>query len=74
MVIDFLTSAWYNRVAAAVNTACAFVSSIQNGASKGEMPQVLGRLLPWIIDILGQLQGESGCSGYAEKRLRLTYS
>lgn len=56
MVTEFLTSTWPNPVASAVSTASAFVSSLYNGNNKSYIPQALGILLPWVIDLLYTIQ------------------
>ncbi|KAI0127513.1 armadillo-type protein [Xylariales sp. AK1849] len=55
-VTEFIMGSWHNRVAAAVNTATIFVSSLYNGNNKGQMPQIVGQLLPWAVGLLYQLQ------------------
>ncbi|RYP32162.1 hypothetical protein DL766_004083 [Monosporascus sp. MC13-8B] len=55
MVTAFITSTWHNRIPAVVNTASAFLSSLHCGNQKQHVSQALIRLLPWVLELLGQL-------------------
>ncbi|CAJ2505947.1 Uu.00g000770.m01.CDS01 [Anthostomella pinea] len=55
MVTGLITSSWNNRVATVVNTASAFVSSLNAGRYKQHIAPTLGQLLPWVFNLLHQL-------------------
>ncbi|ETS75674.1 hypothetical protein PFICI_12618 [Pestalotiopsis fici W106-1] len=55
-VVEFITSSWNHRVASAISTACVFVTSLSNGSSKSQVPQIIAHLLPWVVGLLYQLQ------------------
>ncbi|KAF7525217.1 hypothetical protein G7054_g11163 [Neopestalotiopsis clavispora] len=55
-VVEFITSSWNHRVASAISTACVFVTSLSNGTSKSQVPQIIAHLLPWVVGLLYQLQ------------------
>ncbi|KAI0022088.1 armadillo-type protein [Xylariomycetidae sp. FL0641] len=55
MVTELITSNWQGRIATVVNTASAFVSSLNSGRYKQYMASTLARLLPWVFNLLHQL-------------------
>lgn len=55
MVTAFITSTWHNRTPAVVNTASAFLSSLNFGKYRPYASQALAQLLPWVLGLLGQL-------------------
>lgn len=59
MVTEFMISRWHQRVAAVVNTASVFVTSLSSGNQKRYVGEVIGQLLPWVFGLLHQLTGES---------------
>ncbi|KAI8635027.1 armadillo-type protein [Xylariaceae sp. FL1651] len=55
MVTELIVSNWQSRIATVVNTASAFVSSLNTGRSKQHIAPTLGTLLPWVLNLLHQL-------------------
>ncbi|KAI1094600.1 ARM repeat-containing protein [Rostrohypoxylon terebratum] len=55
MVTEFMVSRWHQRVAAVVNTASVFVTSLSSGNQKRYAGEVIGQLLPWVFGLLHQL-------------------
>jgi hypothetical protein len=59
MVTELIISNWQGRIAAIVNTASAFASSLNTGRFKEQAVPTLRALLPWVFNLLHQLPGKS---------------
>ncbi|KAI1338073.1 armadillo-type protein [Xylariaceae sp. FL0016] len=55
MVTELIISNWQSRVATVINTASAFVSSLNIGKNKQHIAPTLAQLLPWVFSHLNQL-------------------
>ncbi|KAI1826185.1 armadillo-type protein [Xylaria intraflava] len=55
MVTELIVSKWRSRITTVVNTASAFVSSLNAGRFKQHIVPTLGILLPWVLNLLHQL-------------------
>ncbi|KAI0480788.1 armadillo-type protein [Xylariaceae sp. FL0804] len=64
MVTQLLISNWQSRIATVVNTASAFVSSLNAGRNQKHIAPTLGQLLPWVVDLLHQLPADPELSQY----------
>ncbi|KAI1497513.1 armadillo-type protein [Biscogniauxia marginata] len=55
MVTEYIIGYWQNRIAAVVNTASVFVTSLSSGRRKNYTASAIRRILPWVVARLHEL-------------------